>query len=92
MTVARSLRIDRESSARFSFLLATPITLAAVLVDIKDFVFNTQFFVGVLTSFILGLIIIKFFMNYLKKGSFKGFAIYRVILGIVITVLIFTRI
>lgn len=92
MTVARSLKIDRESSARFSFLLATPITLAAVLVDIKDFVFNTQFFVGVLTSFILGLIIIKFFMNYLKKGSFKGFAIYRVILGIVITVLIFTRI
>ena len=92
MTVARGLKIDRESAARFSFLLATPITLAAVLVDIKDFVFNTQFFVGVLSSFILGLIIIKFFMDYLKKGSFKGFAIYRVILGIVITVLIFTRI
>ena len=92
MTVARGLKIERESAAKFSFLLATPITLAAVLVDIKDFVFNTQFFVGVLSSFILGLIIIKFFMNYLKKGSFKGFAIYRVILGIVITILIFTRI
>lgn len=51
-----------------------------------------SFLFGVLTSFILGLIIIKFFMDYLKKGSFKGFAIYRVILGIVITVLIFTRI
>ena len=92
MTVARSLKIDRESAAKFSFLLATPITLAAVLVDIKDFVFNMQFLVGVLSSFILGLIIIKFFLDYLKKGSFKGFAIYRVFLGVVITVLILTRI
>lgn len=91
MTVARLLKLDRESSAKFSFLLATPITLAAVLVDIKDFAFDTQFFVGVLTSFIFGLIIIKFFLNYLRKGSFKGFAIYRVLLGIVITVLIMTR-
>lgn len=91
MTVARALKLDRESSAKFSFLLAAPITLAAVVVDIKDFVFNTQFFVGVLTSFILGLIIIKFFLNFLRKGSFKLFAIYRVLLGIVITVLVFTR-
>ena len=91
MTVARALKIDRESSAKFSFLLATPITLAAVLVDIKDFTFDTQFFVGVLTSFIFGLIIIKFFLNYLRKGSFKVFAIYRVLLGIVITCLIMTR-
>ena len=91
MTVARALKIDRESSAKFSFLLATPITLAAVLVDIKDFTFDTQFLVGVLTSFIFGLIIIKFFLNYLRKGSFKVFAIYRVLLGIVITCLIMTR-
>ncbi len=92
MTVARSLKIERESAAKFSFLLATPITFAAVLVDLKDFVFNTQFFVGVLSSFILGLIVIKFFLSYLRKGSFKGFAIYRVLLGVVITILILMRI
>ena len=91
MTVARALKIDRESAAKFSFLLATPITLAAVLVDIKDFVFNLPFFVGIFTSFVFGLIVIKFFLEYLKKGSFKGFAIYRVILGIIITLLIFVR-
>lgn len=51
MTVARGLKIDRESSAKFSFLLATPITLAAVIVDIKDFVFNTQFFVRSINKF-----------------------------------------
>lgn len=88
MTVARGLKVDRESAAKFSFLLATPITLAAVLVDLKDFVFNIPFIVGVLASFILGLIVIKFFLKYLRKGSFKGFAIYRILFGILIFVLL----
>ena len=92
ITVARSLKIDRESAAKFSFLLATPIILAAVLVNIKDFVFNIQFLVGVLTSFIFGLLVIKVLLNYLKKGSFKLFAIYRIILGLTIIGLIVTRI
>ena len=91
ITVARALKLNRASSAKVSFLLATPIVLAAVLVDVKDFVFNTQFFVGVITSFIVGLIVINVFMNYLKKGSFKWVAIYRVIIGNVIAELIFTR-
>ena len=88
MTVARGLKIDRESAAKFSFLLATPITVAAVLVGLKDFVFSIPCIVGVLVSFVLGLIVIKFLLNYLKKGSFKGFAIYRIIFGIVIFVLL----
>lgn len=91
MTVARRLGIDRESAAKFSFLLATPITLAAVLVNITDFTFNAPFIVGVLASFILGMIVIKFFMKYLKKGSFKGFAIYRVVFGIIILGLLILR-
>jgi len=91
MTVARSLNIDRESAAKFSFLLATPITAAAVLVDLTEFVFDTQFIVGVLASFILGLFIIKFLLDYLKKGSFKIFAIYRIIFGVIITALIVFR-
>ena len=88
MTVSRALKVDRESAAKFSFLLATPITVAAVLVDLKDFVFNIPFLVGVLASFILGLIVIKFFLKFLRKGSFKGFAIYRILFGIVIFVLL----
>lgn len=84
MTVARLLKIDRESAAKFSFLLATPIVAAAVIVDITEFVFSIPFFVGILFSFISGLIVIKFLMEYLKKGSFKVFAIYRIIFGIII--------
>ena len=92
MTVARSLKIDRESAAKFSFLLSTPIVAAAVLVDIAEFALTSiPFWVGVISSFVVGLIVVKFLMNYLKKGSFKVFAIYRVILGLIILGLIFVR-
>ena len=84
MTIARALKIDRESAAKFSFLLATPITFAAVLVKVMDFTFDWTFFAGVISSFLVGFVVIKFLLNYLKKGSFKIFAIYRIIFGIVI--------
>lgn len=85
MTTARILKIDRESSAKFSFLLSTPIVAAAVLADIGDFALTSvAFWIGVITSFIVGLVVVSALMKYLKKGSFKVFAIYRVLLGILI--------
>ena len=91
MTVGRKMEIERESVAKYSFLLSTPIVAAAALYEMKHFVFDLSFFVGVLTSFIVGMLVIKFLLNYLKKGSFKIFAIYRVILGIIILTICFIR-
>ena len=91
MTVARALKIDRESAAKYSFLLSTPIILAAVIFSIADFEFTLAFLVGAIASFLVGLFVIKFLLNYLKKGSFKIFAIYRVILGIIIIALYFIK-
>ena len=91
MTVGRGMGLKRESVAKYSFLLSTPIVAAAALFDLKDFVFNIPFFIGVLASFIVGVIVIKFLLEYLKKGSFKGFAIYRVILGLFIIGLCIVR-
>lgn len=91
MTVARGLKVERESAAKYSFLLSTPIILAAVLVSITEFEFTLAFFMGILFSFLSGILIIKFLLNYLKKGSFKIFAIYRVIIGIAIIALWFIR-
>ena len=88
MTIARSLGVDRESAARYSFLLATPITVAAVIFDLENFIFtDLAFWIGILASFIVGLVVIKFLLNYLKKGSFKIFAIYRVIIGIAVIII-----
>lgn len=91
MTTGRLMGVDRESTAKYSFMLSAPIVLGATLYKLKDFVFNIPFVVGVLVSFIVGIFVIKFLLNYLKKGSFKGFAIYRVILGLVVIVYYFVR-
>lgn len=91
MTVGRGMGLKRESVAKFSFLLSTPVVAAAALFDLNEFVFNIPFFVGVLASFIVGMVVIKFLLNYLQKGSFKGFAIYRVILGLFIIALYIIR-
>ena len=89
MTVARAQGIDRKSSAKFSFLLSAPIIAAAALVKIKYFSFDFPLLVGILASFVVGLFVIKFLLNYLKKGSFRVFAIYRVAIGIIIALLCF---
>lgn len=92
MTVARGLKIEKESAAKLSFMLATPITFAAVIFDLTHFQFDLALILGILASFIVGMIVIKFLLNYLKKGSFKIFAIYRIIFGIIILGLVFFRI
>lgn len=91
MTVGRGMEIDRESVAKYSFLLSTPIVAAAALYEMKHFVFDLSFVIGILVSFLVGLFVIKFLLNYLKKGNFKIFAIYRVILGLIILVICFIR-
>jgi undecaprenyl-diphosphatase len=91
ITIARALKVDRESAAKYSFLLSTPIILAAVLVSITDFQLTLAFIMGMLFSFIVGIIVIKFLLDYLKKGSFKIFAIYRVILGIIVIITYFIK-
>ena len=91
MTTGRIMGIDRESAAKYSFMLSAPIVLAATIFKIKDFVFNMEFLIGVLTSFVIGILVIKFLLDYLKKGSFKMFAIYRVVIGIGIIIFYFVR-
>ena len=84
MTTGRAMGIKRESVAKYSFMLSAPIVLAATILKLKDFVFSIPFFVGIIASFIVGIVVIKFLLDYLKKGSFKIFSIYRVIFGIII--------
>lgn len=84
MTVARAMGVERESAAKLSFLLSAPIVAAAVILSIGEFTLSLEFILGVAASFVSGLLVIKFLMSYLKRGSYKIFAVYRVILGIII--------
>ena len=87
MTTARAMGIKREAAAKYSFLLSTPIVFAATVLKFSEFVFDIPFIIGVIASFIVGLLVIKFLLKYLQKGSFKAFAIYRVIFGILILII-----
>ena len=91
MTMGRALKIDRESVAKYSFMLSAPIVLAATVYKLKDFVISIPFIIGIIVSFIIGILVIKFLLNYLKKGSFKGFAIYRIVFGVIILITYFIR-
>lgn len=91
ITVGRALKVDRESVAKYTFLLSTPIIFAATILKIFEFQFSLAFFAGVITSFIVGILVIKFLMEFLKKGSFKIFAIYRVALGLLVYAVFFLR-
>ncbi len=91
MTTGRLLKIDRESVAKYSFMLSAPIVLAATIFKLSSFTLNLQFFIGVLASFLVGIAVIKFLMQYLKKGSFKIFAIYRVIIGLAVILIYFLK-
>lgn len=91
IAVARCLKINREDSARFSFFLSAPVVLGAVTLSlIKDGAISlilsnlSIFIVGVLVSFISGLICIEFLLKYLRKHDFKLFMIYRIIIGIIV--------
>lgn len=89
MTMGRLLKVDRESAARYSFMLSAPIVFAATVFKFSSFVFNAQFFIGVISSFLVGAAVIKFLMQYLRKGSFKIFAIYRIIVGLLVILIYF---
>ena len=70
MTTGRLLHVKREAVAKYSFMLSAPIVLAATIFKITEFQFTLEFFIGVLTSFIVGIIVIKFLLEYLKKRKF----------------------
>lgn len=90
MTTGRLMGVERESAAKYSFMLSAPIVLAATLFKFNEFDFaSLSFWVGVFVSFIVGLIVIKLLLKYLQKGDFKLFAIYRVLFGLLILAKLF---
>ena len=94
MTAARAMKIDRKSAAKFSFLLGAPVMFGAALLSIKDLTLSMitlEFVVGVVVSFIVGLIAIKALMKIVEKIGFGVFAIYRVLLSAIILITMWIR-
>lgn len=82
--------LDREDAARFSFLLATPIILAAGIYKLPDVIshksagMHTEMIVGGLASGIAAYLAVKFLDRYFKKYSYKPFGFYCLAVGLIV--------
>jgi undecaprenyl-diphosphatase len=96
ISAARLLGLDRDSAARFSFLLLIPITFGAVVwkgvtdVVLADLPPGTAgpFTVGVLASFASGVVAIWWLLGYVRRHDYSVFAIYRIVVAVVVLALI----
>jgi undecaprenyl-diphosphatase len=85
--------LTRESAARFSFLLSTPIIGGATLLEGRKLLHDPAaynfdvFIIGFLSAFISGFFAIKFLLNFLKKHPLNIFVYYRFILAAFILLL-----
>ncbi len=84
------LGLARTVAAEFTFYLAVPVLFVAGLIKVLKFGLSftanetSLLIIGMVTAFIVSLVVIKFLMGYIKKHDFKVFGWYRIILGILV--------
>ena len=98
ITAARAMGLDRESAARFSFLLSLPIIAGAGAYKAVDLAQTglqghaAEFVAGMVASAISGFVVIWGVLRYLKRHDFMIFLWYRVAVAVVVLVLILANI
>ena len=96
-----SQKLTKKTAAEFSFFLAVPTMLAASAKSTLD-VYKTSpevfsndnlftLLIGGLVAFVVALLSVKFFINFIQKRGFAVFGWYRIALGITIIVLLYTK-
>lgn len=93
ISAARFAGLDREAAARFSFLMATPVTAGAALFELRKLVSGEAgvdvsvepLIVGMVTAFLSGMLAIGVLLRYVRTRSLNVFVGYRLVLaGIVL--------
>jgi undecaprenyl-diphosphatase len=98
MSAALFAGLDRADAARYSFLMATPITAMAVAYETVKIARGevggaelAPLVVGVLASFGAGILAIAVLLRYLRTNSFNVFVAYRLVLAAVVIVFLLAR-
>ena len=79
--------VSRKAASEFTFILAIPVMFGASLLELLDLGFNmsatewTILLVGMVSAFLVSIIVIKFLLSYIRKHDFKVFGWYRIVLG-----------
>ena len=87
MTAGRAAGLDRVAAARFSFLLATPITFGAGLLELRHVTGDVPWPAvasGVASAAVVGLLAIRGLLRWLARAGFGAFFAYRVALAALI--------
>lgn len=92
--------LTRRRAAEFSFFLAVPTMAGATLLDLLDLLKDdaswatphniTMLLLGCVVAFVVALLAMKWFVDFLSKYGFKAFGIYRIIVGGIIIVMLLT--
>ncbi len=98
ITAGRLLGLDRDSAARFSFLLLIPTVLGAVVYKgLKDVVFGTlppgwegPFAVGTIAAAGSGLLAVSALLGYVRRHDYSLFVVYRLLAAAAVLLLIAT--
>ena len=95
-TPALARNLNRNSAARFSFLLSIPAILGAMTLTLKDIVTGGDpglaeigalpIIVGFIFAAVSGFLAIKFMISVVNRGKLKYFSLYVFILGILLTI------
>ena len=88
-------KLTRKTAAEFSFFLAVPTMLAASGYKLLKAIITPEgqqllmdnmptLIIGNVVAFIVAMLAIKFFINFLTKYGFKAFGYYRIVVGVII--------
>jgi undecaprenyl-diphosphatase len=84
-------KLDRETAAYFSFLLSIPAIAGAIVLQSLDLlegkvenISASALVIGTVSSALFGYLAVRWMINYLKKHSLKGFAVYVWLLGLIV--------
>lgn len=93
-----SQRLSRKNAAEFSFFLAVPTMFAATCYKLLKLYMDfgssvimdnlAVLVVGNVVAFVVAVLAVKFFIDYVTKYGFKLFGYYRIIVGVVILVML----
>ena len=90
ITAGLLMGFTREAAARYSFLLAIPAVFGSGLYQAYKSIGEASTYSTVDTiaatavAFVVGLVVIRFFLQYISRHSFLPFVIYRIVLGLVL--------
>lgn len=89
-----TMKLPRKLLTEFTFLLAVPTMIIATLYTLYKkhveltFTDTTPIILGTLISFVIALIVIRYFLAYIRSHSFKIFGWYRIIVGIILLIIL----